>query len=90
MIPELTLATLRPSCELKVTESQEFSGNVSEFDSFIAHCTLFFELQPSTFAEDSHKVLYVISRLHSHVFRWTKDIMKDLAHPLQNDYPSFL
>lgn len=58
----------RPSKEPHVADPPEFNGKVSEFDSFIAHCTLVFDLKPSTFTTDAQKVLFVISDLHGPAF----------------------
>lgn|SRR5215471_5569520 len=73
----------------KIPAPPEFSGKVSDFRNFIAHCTLMFIMCPNTYRTDQQKVLFVISLLRGTAFSWAREIPEQDNHPLRNDYPAF-
>jgi len=75
--------------EPKVALPPEFTGKVSEFENFMAQCSLVFELRPSTYSTDKAKVLFIVSRLSGSAFQWARSIISDPYHPLRSDYPAF-
>jgi hypothetical protein len=73
----------------KVTPPKLFSGKVSDFQNFIAQCTLHFTLCTRTYITDEQKVLFVISNLEGEPLTWARDIVLDAEHSLRKDYPAF-
>lgn len=78
-----------PASDPKVPTPPEFSGKVSDFRNFIAHCTLTFTMCPNTYRTDEQKVLFVISLLRGTAFSWAREIPEQDDHPLRNNYPAF-
>lgn len=73
----------------KVASPDPFSGKVSEFQNFIAQCTLTLTICPNTYPTDEKRVLFVISHLKGGPLTWARDIIFDNKHPLRNDYTAF-
>ena len=76
--------------ELIFPEPPTFDGKVSEFDTFIAACDLYFEVRDQTFAKDSIKVLFVINRLRGGPAEWAMAVRRhDAENPILSDYAEF-
>ena len=76
--------------DLKITPPDLFYGKISEFQNFIAQCTLTLTLCPISYNSDYKCVFFVISNLKGVPLTWTRKIISDEDHPLPNDYAAFL
>jgi hypothetical protein len=75
--------------EPKVSDPPEFSGKVSEFANFLAHCNLVFTLQRRTYLSNESRVLYIISWLRGGAADWARPVLVNAKHPHRHDYPAF-
>src|SRR5213078_15719 len=73
----------------KIPNPPEFSGKVSEFRNFIAHCTLTFHICPNTYVTNEQKVLFIFSLLRGSALTWARDIPEQPDHHLRKDYSAF-
>ena len=73
----------------KVASPEMFSGNVADFQNFLAQCTLVLTVSPNTYSTDEQRVLFVISHLKGEPLTWARDIVLESKHPLRNDYSAF-
>ena len=83
---EPTRETIR---EPKVDKPPQFSGKLSEYETFISQCILTFTLCPVTYRTSAQKVLFVISYLRGNARDWACPILKEPEHRLRNDFDKF-
>lgn len=73
----------------KVASPTPFTGKVSEFQNFLAQCTLVLTVCTNTYVTDEEKVLFMISHMKDDPLTWARDIVLDPLHPLRRNYPAF-
>ena len=73
----------------KVASPTPFTGKASEFQNFLAQCTLVLTVCVNTYVTDEEKVLFMISHMKEDPLTWARDIVLDPLHPLRHDYLAF-
>lgn len=73
----------------RVAAPETFTGKVSEYQNFIAQCTLVLTVCPNTYTTEEQRVFFVISHLKGEPLTWARDIITNPFHPLRNDYKAF-
>src|SRR5277367_5493891 len=74
--------------EPKPSEPPEFSGNPSEYATFINHCDLYFRMCSITFDSDCVKTTYVISCCRGIPAEWGHSLLES-SSDLLHDYHAF-
>lgn len=88
-----TLATnpIQPR-EPKVPNPERFNGKMSDAKNFVATCRDIFALQPSRFANETTKIIFVGTNLTGNAQTWYRNIRlehESTANPGLNDVESF-
>jgi len=74
----------------KITPPDLFYGKISEFQNFLAQCTLTLTLCPISYNSDYKRVFFVISNLRGVPLTWALKVISDEEHSLRNSYAAFL
>jgi Ty3 transposon capsid-like protein/Zinc knuckle len=74
--------------EPSVSKPETFSGS-EDLSLFLQQCELSFDLQPSRFPTDFHKVGFILSYLRGPAAHWARPYLMNKAHELRNDLPKF-
>ena len=74
----------------KITPPDLFYGKISEFQNFLAQCTLMLTLCSISYNSDYKRVFFVISNLRGVPLTWARKIISDEEHPLRNNYAAFI
>src|SRR5436305_13249949 len=84
----IAIDQLPQSREPQVSTPDTFSG-AEDLQIFMQQCELSFELQPSRFPKDNHKVGFILSYLRGPAARWARPILSDKHHELRKDFTKF-
>jgi len=74
--------------EPTVSKPEPFSGT-EDLPIFLQQCELSFELQPSRFPTDYHKVGFVLSYLRGPAARWARPYLSNKTHEVCQDLSKF-
>jgi hypothetical protein len=79
-----------PSClNLHIQLSSPFSENLSEYQMFMAQCSVNFILCSNIYKRDEQKVLFILTLLYDTALFWALSIMKDPKHSFQKNFATF-
>lgn len=79
--------THRPR-EPQVSAPDTFSGR-EDLQIFMQQCELCFDLQPSRFPSDYHKIGFILSYLRGPAARWARPILSNKQHESRNNLATF-
>lgn len=74
----------------KVTPPDLFYGKISEFQNFVAQCTLVLTMCPNTYNTNKKRVFFVISNLRGTPLSWARKIITNKKHRLRKNYKAFM
>lgn len=77
-----------PSREPNIPTPERYAGALGTCKSFIMQCSLVFEQQPSTYANDRAKICYMIGLLTGSALAWASAVWESQSN-LCNSYPEF-
>ena len=75
--------------ELTVSQPEPFSGT-EDLPIFLQQCELSFDLQPSRFLTDYHKIRFILSYFRGSAARWAHPYFSKKDHELRNDLSKFI
>lgn len=74
--------------EPQVSTPETFSGK-EDLRIYLQQCELCFELQPSRYPNDYHKVGLILSYLRGPAAKWARPYLSNKDHELRNDFSKF-